>query len=95
MRHEFDFPEGADVFEMKEAFEAVNNVKVTAFLIRGGKIAFICEPIEQEPIEPEPPYYDYDFINHSMFDDECKMCGKERNLNNEGYCSPCWQIWNS
>ena len=28
-------------------------------------------------------------------DDECKMCGKERILNNEGYCSSCWQVWNS
>ena len=28
-------------------------------------------------------------------DEECKMCGKERSLNTEGYCSQCWQIWNS
>lgn len=26
---------------------------------------------------------------------ECKMCGKEWSLNEEGYCSQCWVIWNS
>lgn len=28
-------------------------------------------------------------------DVECKMCGCERSLNDEGYCSSCWVIWNS
>lgn len=26
---------------------------------------------------------------------ECAMCGKERVINDSGYCSQCWQIWNS
>lgn len=26
---------------------------------------------------------------------ECKMCGKERKLNTEGYCGECWQVWTS
>jgi len=95
MRSEFDFPAGADVFEMKEAFEAVNNVNVSAFLIRGGKVTFIYEPIEPGP---EPENYDPSWradLALGMFDDECKMCGKERSLNHEGYCSHCWQVWNS
>jgi len=29
------------------------------------------------------------------FDGECNMCGRERFLNDEGYCSFCWQVWNS
>ena len=27
--------------------------------------------------------------------DECKMCGGEWPLNDEGYCSRCWNIWKS
>lgn len=29
------------------------------------------------------------------YDGECVMCGKERPVNGEGYCSSCWQVWNS
>lgn len=29
------------------------------------------------------------------YDGECVMCGKERPVNDEGYCSSCWQVWNS
>ncbi len=26
---------------------------------------------------------------------DCKMCGGDKPLNDAGYCSWCWQIWNS
>lgn len=29
------------------------------------------------------------------FEPECKMCGKDKPLNYEGYCSTCWTVWNS
>lgn len=29
------------------------------------------------------------------YEGECNMCGKERPVNDEGYCSSCWQVWNS
>jgi len=95
MRSEFDFPEGADAFEMKEMFESTGRAKVTAFMIRGGKITFIHEEVEPEP---EPEDFEASWraeLALSMWDDECKMCGKDRSLNDEGYCSSCWQIWNS
>lgn len=38
--------------------------------------------------EDDPDYTEID-------DDECVMCGKERSLNDKGYCSQCWQVWNS
>lgn len=39
--------------------------------------------------------YDYEFEDDEPFTQECVMCGKERVLNEKGYCSECWQIWNS
>lgn len=36
-----------------------------------------------------------DDIEYEDMTSECKMCGKERILNDEGYCSECWQVWNS
>ena len=36
-----------------------------------------------------------DRIKAMFTEHDCKMCGKGRSLNNEGYCSSCWQIWNS
>lgn len=27
--------------------------------------------------------------------EECRMCGIERKLNSQGYCSKCWTVWNS
>jgi len=40
--------------------------------------------------------YEYDDDDdYEPFEDECKMCGKERPLNEQGYCSQCWVIWNS
>jgi len=32
---------------------------------------------------------------NDSYEDECKMCGRERYLNNKGYCASCWTIWNS
>lgn len=29
------------------------------------------------------------------YEGECSMCGRERNINDSGYCSQCWVIWNS
>lgn len=39
--------------------------------------------------------YDYEFEDDFTDLPECVMCGKERNVNDKGYCSECWQIWNS
>jgi len=30
-----------------------------------------------------------------VWNSECRMCGSERLLNPDGYCSRCWQVWNS
>jgi len=30
-----------------------------------------------------------------VYEGECNMCGRERNINDSGYCSQCWVIWNS
>lgn len=30
-----------------------------------------------------------------VYESECSMCGKERCMNTDGYCSQCWQVWNS
>jgi len=38
---------------------------------------------------------DYDDDPFEPCENECVMCGRERPLNSEGYCSPCWTIWNS
>jgi len=47
----------------------------------------------------EPPSRNIEPENVREHDDdyscECKMCGGERPLNDDGYCSRCWQIWNS
>jgi len=50
--------------------------------------------------ENDATYYriikaDHDNYDDEPFTQECKMCGKERTLNEEGYCSQCWLIWNS
>jgi len=29
-----------------------------------------------------------------VYEGECNMCGRERNINDSGYCSQCWQVWN-
>lgn len=29
------------------------------------------------------------------YEGECSMCGRERNINDSGYCSQCWVNWNS
>ena len=55
---------------------------------------------EQAPLpkaKPDPIEGDLSFEAH---DDAthwgCKMCGNEwKSLNAAGYCSSCWQVWNS
>lgn len=37
----------------------------------------------------------FDSYYEPPYESECNMCGKERSLNSEGYCSQCWQVWNS
>ena len=41
--------------------------------------------------------YDYEDTYEEFYADgmECVMCGRERSLNDDGYCSSCWTIWNS
>jgi len=47
--------------------------------------------------EYENEYADIEFFGDYELDEgqECNMCGKERSLNDQGYCSQCWTIWNS
>jgi len=76
MRHEFDFPDGSDAFEMKEVFEEANGVRVSAFLIRRGKITFITE-------EPEPEY---------RCNQDCWLYGRRDESDDFFPCSHCYKI---
>lgn len=58
-------------------------------------------PLGDEPDDPiyaswdEPAFIWDDEEIYLSYDGECVMCGKERPVNDEGYCSSCWQVWNS
>jgi len=46
------------------------------------------------PNNTDYTYYDDDYYE-PPYESECNMCGRERSLNEHGYCSQCWVIWNS
>lgn len=43
----------------------------------------------------EPAFIWDDEEIYLAYEGECAMCGRERPCNDEGYCSRCWQVWNS
>lgn len=49
---------------------------------------------EVEAIAPQP---DLSFTAHDdAVSNGCQMCGNEhKSLNEQGYCSSCWTVWNS
>lgn len=62
-------------------------------------------PDDDDDIEDEHDLMDYEpswrallALDHGYsepYDSECVMCGKERSLNDEGYCGSCWTVWTS
>lgn len=72
------------IHDVVVAIEELTTAKVVKLTVdEDGKMTFTLEYNDPGSGETEPDY------------PECKMCGKERNVNNEGYCSQCWAIWNS
>lgn len=44
----------------------------------------------------DKPSYNWDDEDiYLSYHDFCFMCGMERTVNDEGYCSSCWQVWKS
>lgn len=88
-----------DVVVAIEELTAAKVVKLT--VDEDNKMTFTLEYNDPGSGETEPDHYVPDYGEQYEFDDdfidlpECKMCGKERNVNKEGYCSQCWQVWNS
>jgi len=75
----------ANAEDIKAMIEQITNARVLSIKIVG----------EFAEVEMEESVYDEPILEEAPWDDECVMCGKERQLNLEGYCSQCWQIWNS
>lgn len=70
------------IAELIEAIEQITEAKVKKITSYDGeRMTFEIVPKEPEAIQYEEPI--------------CKMCGKEWSLNEEGYCSQCWVVWNS
>lgn len=81
--------------EVIESIESIANVRVSSYKIVNSVGYFECETID-----PSADYFtdgddNPDDDTYEGYDDECVMCGRERMLNSEGYCSMCWTIWNS
>lgn len=68
------------IAELVEAIEQITEAKVTQVAEVGEMLTF--------KVEWPQPAWRYE-------EPECKMCGKDVSLNDEGYCSSCWMIWNS
>lgn len=75
----------ANAEDIKAMIEQITNARVLSITISD----------EWAEVEMEEPMYDEDILEEEPWDDECVMCGRERRLNQEGYCSSCWAIWNS
>lgn len=80
--------------EVIETLEMNGDIRVTGYRIVNGVGYFDTRATEDTgDYDPE---YDYDDNEVTVvYDTECNMCGRERLCNSEGYCSPCWQVWNS
>lgn len=75
----------ANAEDIKAMIEQITNARVLSIVITDN----------WAEVEMDEPVYDEDILEEEPWDSECVMCGCERKLNNEGYCSSCWQIWNS
>ena len=70
--------------DLKRWIEEVSSVTVTSITIVGQH----AEVTYTENTDYTIAQCDWEGV-------ECVMCGIERSLNVEGYCSKCWQVWNS
>lgn len=71
--------------EVIESIEASGDVRVVSYKIVNSVGYFTVEETDE--------FYGEDNEEVVVWNAECRMCGSERLLNHEGYCSRCWEVW--